>query len=83
MERLFERGPSQQVPFILKLGGQREHVVVNRPFSNIIASDLAMAVLERQISTANQAADWIDRRASEIDLITRGARNTGPSSAAR
>ncbi len=83
MERLFERGPSQQVPFILKLAGHTDHVLVNRPFSNILASDLAMEVLNGQISTANQASDWIDRRASEIELMTHSARNSGPSSAAR
>jgi Sulfatase len=83
MEQLFERGPSQQVPFILKLAGQNAHMVVNRPFSNIIASDLAMGVLEGQISTTSQAADWIERRASDADLLTRGAGNIGPSSAAR
>ena len=79
MEHLFERGPSQQVPFILKLAGRREHVIVNRAFSNILASDLAMAVLKGQVSTSGQAADWIERRAAETDLLTSGSGATSPS----
>jgi len=83
MERLFARGASQQVPFILKLAGQRHHVVVNRPFSNMVASDLAMAVLSGQISAANQAADWIERRASDAETVTGLPETAGPSSVAR
>ena len=62
MERVSAKGTSHLVPFILKLAGKHDHVVVDRPFSNIVSTDLAMAVLSGQISTASQAAEWIDRR---------------------
>ena len=81
MERISERGPSGIVPFILKLAGKREHVVVERTFSNIVSSDLALQVLDGQISTAAQAADWIERRAADSEVISKHPASAGPSAA--
>jgi hypothetical protein len=80
MERISERGASQLVPFILKLAGKRDHVVVDRSFSNIVSSDLAMAVLSGQVSSAQQAADWIDRRETNSQTSARYPA-AGPSAA--
>jgi len=80
MERFSERGASQLVPFILKLGGKRDHVVVNRPFSNIVSSDLAMALVEGHVSSAAQAADWLERRQDE-SVSTANHSTAGPSAA--
>jgi hypothetical protein len=82
MERISEKGPSHQVPFILKLGGKQEHVIVDRPFSNIVLSDLATAVLAGQISSAAQASDWIDRRRiADIEISAKHPAPAGPSAA--
>jgi arylsulfatase A-like enzyme len=78
MERISAKGPSQLVPFILKLAGQKDHVVVDRAFSNIVSSDLAMAVLGGQITAASQAADWLERRAG--NAVTSLGKSTVPGS---
>jgi len=81
MERISAKGTSQLVPFVLKLAGKQDHVVVDRPFSNIVSTDLAMAVLSGQISTASQAAAWIDRRAGNTDTSALQHPAPGPSGA--
>jgi hypothetical protein len=78
MERISAKGPSQLVPFILKLAGQKDHVVVDRAFSNIVSSDLARAVLGGQITAASQAADWLERRAG--NAVTSLGKSTVPGS---
>ena len=81
MERISAKGTSQLVPFILKLAGKQDHIVVNRSFSNIVSSDLAMAVLGGQISTASQAAEWIERRADNAETSARQGAAPGPTGA--
>jgi hypothetical protein len=81
MERISERGASHLVPFILKLAGKREHLILDRPFSNIVSSDLAMAVISGQISSAGQAADWIERRAADSESNSKHPVSPGPSAA--
>jgi hypothetical protein len=81
MERISEKGESHLVPFILKLAKKQEHLVVDRPFSNIILSDLATAVLGGQISTASQAGDWIERRAANSETSAQRPASGGPSAA--
>ncbi|HEY2843200.1 MAG TPA: sulfatase-like hydrolase/transferase [Bryobacteraceae bacterium] len=78
MERISAKGASQLVPFILKLAGKQDHVVVDRSFSNIVTTDLALGVLSGQISTASQAADWIDRRAANAETSARQGVFSGP-----
>jgi arylsulfatase A-like enzyme len=78
MERISQHA-SQQVPFILKLAGKRDHVVVDRPFSNIVSGDVATAVLSGQISSAAQAADWIERRAADSETSARQPAPAGPA----
>jgi hypothetical protein len=80
MERISEHS-SQLVPFILKLAGKHDHIVVDRPFSNIVSSDVAMAVLSGQISTAAQAADWIEKRAANSESSIKQSASAGPSAA--
>jgi hypothetical protein len=81
MERISEKGESHLVPFILKMAREHEHLVVDRPFSNVIVSDLAMAVLGGQISTASQAADWIERRAANSEISAQRPASAGPAAA--
>jgi len=63
LDRLTERKPPETVPFILKLAGQKQPVRVERPFSNVAAGDLALAVLGGKITTTEQAAAWMNQRA--------------------
>jgi sulfatase-like protein len=81
MERISEKGQSHLVPFILKMAGKHEHLVVDRPFSSILMSDLAMAVLGGQISTASQAADWIERRAANSETSAKRPASAGQAAA--
>jgi len=81
MEEISEKGASQQVPFILKLAGKQDHLVIDRPFSNIVSSDLATEVLGGQVSTASQAADWIERRAADSESPAKHPVSAGPSAA--
>ena len=81
MERISEKGASHLVPFILKLGGRRDHIVLDRPFSNIVSSDLAIAVLNGQISTAAQASDWLARRAADSENSMKYPAPAGSSAA--
>jgi hypothetical protein len=79
MERISSQSASQLVPFILKLGGKTGHRIVEQSFSNIVSSDLAIAVLGGQISTADQAADWIERRTADSVSSSNHPASPGPS----
>jgi hypothetical protein len=54
------------VPFILKVAGDAEAVKVDTPFSTLLSSDLALAVLTGEIKSNAQAAAWIRRRAETM-----------------
>jgi hypothetical protein len=64
LDRLTERKPPERVPFILKLAGQNQPLRVDNAFSNVAAADLALAVLDGKLTTAPQAAAWMNQRAS-------------------
>lgn len=80
MDRLTGRQPPSTVPFLLKLPGENNGVEVTKSFSNVVAADLALAVLEGEVGTAQQGADWLDRRGSEE---ARSAANAGSGPAAK
>jgi hypothetical protein len=67
MDRVTERKPPLTVPFILKLAGQEQAGAVEKPFSNVAAADLSLAVLEGKIATAPQAEAWMNQRAADED----------------
>ncbi len=82
MDRISEKGASHQVPFILKLAGKQDHVIVDHPFSNLVVADLATAVLSGQISSADQASDWIERRrTAAMEISAKHPASAGPSAA--
>jgi hypothetical protein len=64
LDRLTERKPPETVPFILKLAGQKQPIRVEKGFSNVAGADLALAVLEGKVATAEQAAAWMNQRKS-------------------
>lgn len=71
LDRLTGRQPPSIVPFIVKLPGQNHQVEVQQPFSNVVAGDLALAVLEGQISTSEEAAAWLGQhRLEDADAWT-------------
>ena len=78
MERISEHS-SQHVPFILKLAGKHDHLVLDRPFSNIVSSDVATAVLSGRISTAADAANWIQQRVANDETSAKNPGSSGPS----
>jgi len=71
MDRLTQGPASQTVPFILKLAGQHEGMVVNQAFSNVVSGDLSLAVLSGEISTPQQAAGWLAGRAAPQNISSR------------
>ncbi len=65
LDRLTGRQPPSTVPFILKLPGQEQPIAVEKSFSNVVAGDLALAVLEGKVTTATQAAAWMNQQISD------------------
>ena len=59
LERLTANRPSETVPFIMKLAGHGEGAVYDKPFSNVVAGDLCLAVLSGEVSTPEEAAAWL------------------------
>jgi hypothetical protein len=49
------------VPFLLKLAGQQQGAVYDRPFNTVVTSDLILALLRGEISSAEQLAGWLDQ----------------------
>jgi Type I phosphodiesterase / nucleotide pyrophosphatase len=80
LDRLTERQPPETVPFILKLAGQKQPIRVERPFSNVAGADLALAVLGSKVTTPEQAAAWMNQRASG-EAPTQAAASRNPRSA--
>jgi hypothetical protein len=62
-DRLTAGGTSLTVPLILKLPGSSRGVTFDGQISNVVAGDLALAVLKGAVSTPAQAVDWLGRHA--------------------
>lgn len=62
MDRLTGGRAPLYVPFILKLGGQAQPLVVEKTFSNVVSADLSLAILRGDISTPVQAEEWLNHR---------------------
>jgi hypothetical protein len=73
LDRMTGRQPPSTVPFILKLPGQNRAVEVERSFSNVAAADLSLAVLEGKVSTASEAAAWMNQRGLEDPGVSASA----------
>ena len=59
--RLLETVDNSQVPFILKLAGQRLPTVYGKAFNLVLVHDLSLALLRREVSTATEFVRWMDR----------------------
>jgi hypothetical protein len=71
-DNLLANGPSPLVPFILKLGGSHEGAVYDQSFSSVVEGDMALAVIKREITTPQQASEWLARHNAHLpDLSAR------------
>jgi hypothetical protein len=48
------------IPFILKLKGQTESVIYDKPFNTVITHDLILAIIKGEVSTAKDVQKWLD-----------------------
>ncbi len=60
LEQLTSGKQSETVPFIVKFAGQNRGARYERPFSSVVAGDLALAILSGQVSTPQEALAWLD-----------------------
>lgn len=56
----FDGRTDRWVPFLLKLAGQRSTLTYPREFNTVLASDLVLAVLRREVGSPSQVGAWID-----------------------
>lgn len=53
-----------KIPFFLKLKGQKESVIYDKPFNTVITYDLILAIMKGEISTIEEAKTWLDNTTS-------------------
>lgn len=75
-DQLLANGPSPLVPFILKLAGQHGGVVYEQPFSAVVTADLSLAVLKGEVTTPQQAWEWMQKHNTPPPGLS--ARQTAP-----
>jgi hypothetical protein len=68
LEELTGGVQSPLVPFIAKLAGQDAGMVYDKPFSNALCADFVLAELSGKISTAADAAAWLDQHSPDQPL---------------
>lgn len=51
-----------RVPFLVKMAGQRQEIVYHGLLKSLIAHDLTLAVLRRELSRPEQVTQWMDER---------------------
>lgn len=49
------------IPFMLKLKGQKESLIYEKPFNTIITHDLILALMKGEISTTDDIKNWLDQ----------------------
>jgi len=54
-----------RIPFILKMAGSDEGIQVDFPFNSLLTGDLVLAILEKRVSTPQDAARWIAAHAEK------------------
>jgi hypothetical protein len=63
-----------RTPFILKMAGSHEAVQLDFPFNTLLTKELVLAILRKEVSTAREAAQWIqgqaERQAPELRTRT-------------
>lgn len=51
-----------RVPLIVKIGGESKPAEYDKPFSNAVCGDIALAILAGEIQSSDDVARWLDRR---------------------
>jgi hypothetical protein len=64
---LLDGKKDHRIPFLLKLAGQQRPLEYNRPFNTILTHDLLMAILHREVTDVDEAAQWLDRHRTIAD----------------
>jgi hypothetical protein len=57
---------SRTVPFILKLAGQHDSREYNEKFAALLSRRMLLSILQGEIATTNDMAQWLDRNRSTI-----------------
>lgn len=57
-----------RVPFLIKLAGQKEQIVYNRPFNTVLAHDLVLDIFNDEISSPPSVIDWLDKNRGEYKI---------------
>jgi hypothetical protein len=65
-ERLTRLRRDPRVPFVLKLPGAAAAVSYTQPFNAVLAHDLVVAVLSRQVQSPESTRAWLDRNRSRF-----------------
>lgn len=58
-----DRLPDEIVPFMVKLSGNRERLLYDRPFNTVITRRMIMAILKEGIPTNVELVRWLDKNA--------------------
>ncbi|MGH9719544.1 MAG: sulfatase-like hydrolase/transferase [Bryobacteraceae bacterium] len=56
----------KRVPFLLKLAGQRGGLEFSGTFNAVLAHDLVLAILRREVTTADAASVWLESRRATV-----------------
>jgi hypothetical protein len=49
-----------EVPYLLKMPGQKQGLAYNKPMQEIVTKDLLLAIMDREVTTPQQVAAWLD-----------------------
>jgi Sulfatase len=60
-----------RVPFLLKLPGQTNGVTFDQPFNTVLSQVLLLCVLEKKVSTPEEALRWLSLHHSDAPIRTR------------
>lgn len=63
LDQLTRREAPKYVPYILKVAGEKEHVDLETPFSNVVSADMVLALLRGEVKSNAQAAAWVNQQA--------------------
>jgi hypothetical protein len=56
-----------RIPFLVKLGGQREQLTYTAGFNTVVTHDLVLALMRGEVSSPGGVAAWLDRHHSITD----------------
>jgi hypothetical protein len=49
-----------EVPYLLKMPGQKQGLAYHKPMQEIVTKDLLLAIMDREVTTPQQVAAWLD-----------------------